>query len=87
MWNKFKIRLRACFRIMFRKYDHWVILNVSRNDLELLVRDKNFDVEVLYHGIQPYILYKIIQEVENGTDGIDMILEKAEFEHKADEKN
>lgn len=30
---KFKVRLIACYRILFGKYEHFFIVNLSENDL------------------------------------------------------
>lgn len=83
--KKFKIRLHAAYRILFRKYNHWVILNVSDENLIKLLKDEDFDTDMLYHGVQPYVFYRIIKMVSNSKDDIDMVLDKAKFEADATE--
>jgi len=81
--KKFKIRLLAAYRILFKKYKHWVILDVSDENLVKLLQDDDFDADVLYHGVQPYVFYKMIKMASNSKDDIDMCLDKAKFEADA----
>jgi hypothetical protein len=81
--EKIKIRLSVAFNILFGRYKHWAVLNISRDDLGNLVTDKPFDVDIAYHGIQPYIYYKMVKKVANSKSDIDMILGKADFEANA----
>jgi len=81
--KKFYIRLLACYKILFRKYDHWVILDVDKDNLVKLLKDEPFTSDVLYHGVQPYVFYKMIKNISNTTSEIDMICAKAEFEAAA----
>lgn len=82
---KFKLRLRACYNILFRKYNHWVILDLDNENIIKLLKDENFDANILYHGLQPYNVYKIIQMVGNSKDDVEMLCYKAEFEANAAE--
>ena len=61
--KKFYIRLLACYKILFRKYDHWVILDVDKDNLVKLLKDEPFTSDVLYHGVQPYVFYKMIKNI------------------------
>ena len=69
---------------MTRKYDHWVILNLDEVNLVELLKDNDFEVDATYHGIQPYILHKMIERVSQDKDEIDMLLEKSAFEAEAE---
>lgn len=80
---KLKLRLLACYRILFKRYNHWVILNVDEENLVKLLKDETFDTDILYHGVQPYVAYRMIKMVGNSQDDIDMALSKAEFEANA----
>lgn len=84
---KFLTRLKAAYRILFRKYDHWVILDVKKPELIKCLKDENFDVDVLYHGVQPYIYHKMIRMVAASKDSIEIALDKAQFEADSEEYN
>jgi hypothetical protein len=83
--KKLKVRIIAAYRILFRKYNHWVILDVNDENLVKLLKNESFDADILYHGVQPYIYYKMIKMVGNSKDDIDMLLDKAKFEADASE--
>lgn len=80
---KLKLRIYAAYCILFRKYNHWIILNVDKDNLVKLLKDENFESNFLYHGVQPYIAYRMIKMVSNSKDDIDMALDKAKFEADA----
>lgn len=84
-FQKFLVRLKCCYIILFRKYNHWVILNLDKENLIKLLTDKEFEVSMMYHGLQKWCIYKMIKKLSNTKNDIDMILEKAEFEAKSDE--
>ena len=83
--KKLKVRIIAAYRILFRRYNHWVILDVNDENLVKLLKNESFDADILYHGVQPYIYYKMIKMVGNSKDDIDMLLDKAKFEADASE--
>lgn len=80
---KFKSRLLVAYRILFRKYDHWLIINVDKDNLIKLLKDEDFETDGYYHGIQPYVYFKMVERVASSKDEIDMMLEKAKFEAEA----
>ena len=57
-----------------------MILNLDEVNLIELVKNKDFDVYATYQGIQPYILYKMIESVAEDKAEFDMLLEKSAFE-------
>jgi hypothetical protein len=81
--KKLIIRLRVCYNILFRKYNHWAILNLDKDNLVKLLQDKEFEADILYHGLQPYVCNRMIQMVANNFNDIDSICAKAEFEAEA----
>lgn len=83
--RKFFIRVVTCWRIMTRKYDHWVLLNIDDENLIRLLKDKDFEVTTPYHGTQPYVYNKMIQMVAKGFTEVDTVCAKAEFEAAAQE--
>jgi hypothetical protein len=81
---KFKLRLISCYRILFCKWKHWVIINIDQDNLIHLLKEETFGADILYHGVQPYIAYRMIKMVGNSQDDIDMALGKAEFQANAE---
>lgn len=77
--------MRIIWYILTRRYNHWVILNVDRKNLELLFKEEDFDVELYYHGLQPYVNKMIIKRVAEKTDDIEMLCDKVAFEVAAAE--
>lgn len=80
---KLKIRIKACYRILTRKYDHWVILNLDDDNFTKLLNGDPFETTGVYHGIQPYIYHKMIKQVSASKDDIELALDKAQFEADA----
>lgn len=79
--NKLKIRLLACYRILFGGWNNWAIIHITKPEMIHLISDEHFEVDVFYHGIQPYVFYKMIEGIKQ--DEADMLLRKAEFEYQA----
>jgi hypothetical protein len=52
-----------------------------------LFSDKDFEVEVMYHGLQPYVVQRMINQCSTVKDDIDMMLDKAKFEAEAELHN
>jgi hypothetical protein len=84
-WMKFWIRILTCYRILFLRYKHWVLIDIDLYNLVELLREKDFEVNSIHHGTQPYINSKMIKRLADTKDDIEMMLEKAEFEAKAEE--
>lgn len=80
---KFKTRLIACWHILSKKKKHWVLIDVDDKNLVELFKGNDFYADVLYHGVQPYVYYKMIKMVADSQTDVDMICAKAEFEAEA----
>jgi hypothetical protein len=80
---KLNLRFTAIYRILFRKYNHWAIINLDDENLVKLLKEEDFTADCIFHGIQSYIFYRMVKKVGNYKSDIDMMLEKAEFEAKA----
>jgi hypothetical protein len=52
-----------------------------------LFSDEDFDVEVMYYGLQPYVVQRMINQCSTVKDDIDMMLDKAQFEAEAELHN
>lgn len=81
--KKLLIRLKAVYRIIFRKYNHWAILNIDNENILKMLQGEKFECDVIYHGLQPYNMYCMIKQVSKSKDEIDMALDKALFEANA----
>jgi len=78
--RKFQARIVIAYRIIFRKYNHFAVISVTEENLEKLLEEKEFDAQLVYHGLQPYCIDRMIRMISNSKDDIDMALSKAEFE-------
>lgn len=84
--KKWKTRIKAIWYILTKKYNHFVIINVDDESLKNQLSDQDYDVDILYCGLQPYNYYKMVIGLSKTKDDIDMVLMKAKFEADAFEK-
>lgn len=78
--KKLMIRLKVCFRILTMKDRHWFVYAIDEQNLIELIKGADFNVSVMYHGLQTYQVKLIIKAISDSIDDIDMILAKADFE-------
>lgn len=81
--KKLLVKLEVIWKIITNQYKHFVVLNLSEEDLVNLFSDKDFEVEVMYHGLKPYVVQRMINQCSTVKDDIDMMLDKAQFEAEA----
>jgi hypothetical protein len=60
------------------------VLDISQEHMINLFSDEDFDVEVMYYGLQPYVVQRMINQCSTVKDDVDMILDKAQFEAEAE---
>lgn len=72
-------KLKLVWNVLFR-YEHFIVLNLNKDDLMRLLMDEDFDIEGEYIGLRPYLVYRILKSHASLKDDNDMILMKAEFE-------
>ena len=84
-FKKLKVILSTCYKILFRKYDHWAVISIDDENLELLLKDKNFDANITHHGTQHYVTLRMIQRVSEAITWEGITLEKAKFQYEAEE--
>ncbi len=78
--SKLITRLKVCYRILFRKYDHWIILNLKEKEFINLISDNDFEIDGDYHGMQPYIMRKMIRKcADQNIKETDLLLDRIEF--------
>ena len=77
----------VCWYILTRRYNHFVVLNLSKEELIKLLRNENeIEVDVYFHGIQPYVFNKMIKMISESKDDSQMLLDRIKFEASAEEK-
>jgi hypothetical protein len=85
--TKLVVKLNILWNIITNKYKHFVVLDISEEQMINLFSDKDFEVEVMYHGLQPYVVQRMINQCSTVKDDIDMMLDKAKFEAEAELHN
>ena len=78
------IKIQICFRVLFAKKQHWVILNIDRKNAYKMFAGKPFDVNVYLAHCRMYPAVLITKQVANQYDADDVTLMKAQFEGKMD---
>lgn len=81
--GKWITRLKTCYYILSGKYKHWVILNLTRKDLISLIKEEEYEMDIMYSGLQPYNYHQMVKGLANTRDEIDEILDKATYEANA----
>jgi hypothetical protein len=85
--TKLVVKLNILWNIITNKYKHFVVLDISEEQMINLFSDEDFEVEVMYHGLQPYVVQRMINQCSTVKDDIDMMLDKAQFEAEAELHN
>lgn len=81
-----KIKLQACFRILFG-HEHWFMISMDSENLRNLISENDFEAKMLYHKLVRYNIKKICKNIVCDMDEVDWILEKAKFEAESEEFN
>lgn len=81
-FGKFLIRVRVALDILF-VHDHFALLTLDRDELVKLFKDQEFNVSVTTHGLQPYIVRRMIARCATGYDDVDMLLDGVAFSAEA----
>lgn len=82
--KKLLIRLRVCWDILTMKNQHWAIISLSKQDLVDLLRSEDFDIDITYHGLQPYIIDRMIDNLADQKNEVDMLESRLKFELEAE---
>ena len=83
----FLIRIKICWLIITQKHKHWVLLPLKEDDMISVLTDEDFEIDATYHKMQPYVLNKMLKMYSEQLSDVDMILQKAKFQHDAAEFN
>ncbi len=80
--KKLILRLKAIYRILTN--NHWIVFVINKDNLIKMLTEKEYEVNILFHGLQPYGVWKIVKDISLEKDDNDMILDKAKFEAEAE---
>ena len=84
-FNFFK-RVKTCFKILFpRRGSSYIHIHVSANNLSYILSGNDTGLEVRTN-LKPYIMRLIIQQLGEGIDKDQMVLDKALFFAKYEEQ-
>jgi hypothetical protein len=86
-FRKLKIRALAAWRILKGFDEHWFLVKIEKKQLENLFLGKDFEINILYHGLRDYPIMTIVKKMSETKDDVDMMLMKAEFEANSEEFN
>lgn len=81
------IKMSIIWKIVTNQYKHCVVMNITEEQLINLFSDEDFDVEILYYGLHPYVFHRMINQCSTVKDDLDMILDKAAFEAESELHN
>lgn len=87
MFLKFLIRIKVCWLILTRKYDHWFIVNLSEKELIKQIEGEDYEPKVYMHGIRSYMMNKTVKDWADSISEVDMICEKANMEAEVISRN
>lgn len=82
--KKLLIKLGIIWKIITNQYEHFAVLNLTQEQLINLFSDEDFEVDIMYYGLQPYVVHRMINQCSTVKDDIDMMLDKAKFEGEAE---
>ena len=80
---KLYMRIVATKRVWFGRDRHFVIISLDKKNLVELIKDEDFEINILTHGLRDYNVMRIIKNIAEKYDDIDMALLKADYEAKA----
>lgn len=75
-FKNLKNRLKVCWRILFGKYNHYVIINVNNDDFDNFTRGYAYDIDFHYMGMNNYLSWSLVKEISTIKSDTDMILDK-----------
>ena len=81
--KKFILRIVATKRIWVGSQKHFFLISMDKKNLIELVKDEDFEVNLLTHGMRDYNVVKVVKKIADNYDNEDMILMKAEYEANA----
>ena len=75
-----KAKSNLILKIIFGKYNHFLIINIEKDNLEKMLKGEDYIVVSQYYGLRNYLYWKIIKQLSSTVSEIDMVCEKANFE-------
>jgi hypothetical protein len=81
--SKRKTKLKVIWDLLTNKYNHWIIIQLSDEDVVNLIKEEGFDVSTHYYGLQRYNCQTIFKGLGESIDDSEMLLSKAKYEAEA----
>lgn len=77
-WNKFLLRIRIAYNVLF-VHEHFVVHSVTTIELENMLKEKPYEISTEYVGLQQYNISTITKDQADSIDDIDYALQKFAF--------
>lgn len=81
-FNQFMLRVKTAWKILTNPKHAWVLISLEKRDLRAMIAGEDFDIGLVWHKLQPYTMYKLIDSTM--VDPEDLILMKAEFQAESE---
>lgn len=84
--TKLILRVQTAWKILTGRYKHWTMIVLTREDLQKLLLEKDFDVQMVDYGMRRYNALLLVKLVSELYDADEMTLLKAQYEAEAMER-
>ena len=81
--SSYKYKFMAVYRLLKPSTEHWFFVNIPEKELMKSFQRKAYEPLIIMGGLQEYNIKRIIKDLSNDIDDIDLMLGKAHFEAKA----
>lgn len=80
MIRNFFARLKMCRIVFSGQWEHWIILNVDKQNLLHLLKSEPYQIKSYFYGVKPFIYFKMVEDFANTIDEVEMLCDQAAFE-------
>ena len=70
-------KIQTIYNVITGKTQHWVLFELSKSDLENLLTDANFELNVKYYGLHTYLIKKLVFKMAEDIRDTDLMLDRA----------
>ncbi len=81
--KKFYIKLKICYFIISGKYQHWFIINLTRDNLIKLFKKEEFIIQTECCGVRDYVVFKTLKSMGDAISDEELEISRIEFEVNA----
>lgn len=83
--DKLPRRIGAALTILLGRKQSWLLITVEdRKNLENIILHKDFDIDITYEGLHPYLMKVMFKTIGDNIDDTDLLLARTMFEAEAD---